>query len=393
MKPWPLAVSPFGLPERLRLCWWLLQNHQWTAGARVWEYEQAWERYTGAEHAIMVANGSQANELIAEYRKWQLMQAGEWPKRNKVIFPVCTWVSSVSPWLRMGFEPVWVDISTNLCGNIDAIAKHLSGAGQYQIGTVFYTTLGGIASQLGRLREICAENGVELMLDNCEAAFSFTEDQYTIGRRHVCSLATSSASFYFSHHTTTGTEGGMIFTRDAEAADWFRMARNHGLTRGMPVKYQNTDAHPLFDFYWPGTNARSSDLQAFMGLLVLAKQQAFSDTRSKLVRAFYNALSPELYDDPTQWTNDCPLMFLPIIPKSTSRHEAKGPFAVLRELGIELRPVVGGNLLRQTAFKSHGNPKHYPRAEHIHDHGCYVGLHEGVTLDMILELAEALNRA
>ncbi len=64
----------------------------------------------------------------------------------------------------------------------------------------------------------------------------------------------------------------------------------------------------------------------------------------------------------------------------------------LCELGIEHRPIVGGNLLRHTAFKDYGNPDDYPVAQWAHDCGLYIGLHEGVTEKMVVELAKKLNK-
>ena len=45
---------------------------------------------------------------------------------NKVVFPANTWISSVSPWLNFGFEPIFVDLDlNNLCADIDLIEEEL----------------------------------------------------------------------------------------------------------------------------------------------------------------------------------------------------------------------------------------------------------------------------
>lgn len=392
MRPWPLAVDPFTMADRLRIGAWLLDpRHQWTAGPQVRAYEQRWEKLTGAAHAIMVSNGSLANELIARRRKQELVDAGFWPKQNKVIFPACTWVSSVSPWIWLGFDPVWTDIGPSLCTSGDQIIKALDSDKQGGIGTVFYTSLMGQADDLDRLRIICKQRAVSLFLDNCEGAFSRTERSWWGPERHFCAGEISSTSFYFSHHTTTGTEGGMIFAQDQDAADWFRMMRNHGLTRGMPAKYRNPEADPLFDFHLLGTNARSSDLQAYMGSLVFDRSVAFIPERVRLARVFYGALDHNRFDDVNHFWRRIPLMALPIIPHGTVRTGEDNHKALLARLGIVSRPVVGGNLLRHTAFKAYGDARRFPIAQWVHDHGVYIGLHEEVTEEMVLELARALN--
>lgn len=384
---WPLAIPAFTIPDRLRIGLWLLRGKQWTQGPEVRAYEKRWEQYTGSPHAIMVSNGSVANELLARRRKYEIDAAGRWPFDNLVIFPACTWVSSVSPWIQEGFAPVWCDISTNLCASSDAIAHLLDMDKVKRIKTVFYTTLLGQATDLKALRGICRAHGAKLMLDNCESSFSETDDG-----DHFCSLASSSTSFYFSHPATTGTEGGMIFCEGNAEADWYRMMRSHGMTRGMPEHYRNPDAHPAFDFYLPGSNYRSSDLQAYMGSLVLDRSLAFAKRRMELAGAFYAALDRDRFVNITMGRASQPLMALPIVSNPTNRGRRGNVVNTLGKLGIEHRPIVGGNLLRHTAFKAYGDPKLYPRAQHLHDDGVYIGLHHGVSMEMVMELARELNR-
>lgn len=386
---WPLAIPNFTLADKLRLGLWLFRGKQWTQGPAVRAYEKTWEAYTGAKHAIMVANGSVANELLAKRRRKELTDEGRWPHDNKVIFPVCTWVSSVSPWIWEGFSPVWCDISENLCAPQDGIVKLLQ---ETHARTVFYTTLLGQTDDLVSIKAICVHYGARLMVDNCESCFSRTPCGFGYKEQHVCAVAPSSTSFYFSHPATTGTEGGMVFCDDDKEDDWFRMMRNHGLTRGMPAAYLNPDAHPSFDFFLPGSNYRSSDLQAYMGSLTFKRTLAFAARRIELASLFYGSLNRHYYCDPTMGRARNPMMALPILPNPTNRDGGASVKAVLDRLGIEYRPIVGGNLLRHTAFKQYGDARMYPRAQHLHDHGVYVGLHEGVQPEMILELATELNK-
>lgn len=386
---WPLAVQTFTAADRLRIGFWLLLNRQWTQGPLVRAYEQTWEKYTGARHAIMVANGSVANELLARRRRHELTEQGRWPQDNKVVFPVCTWVSSVSPWIQEGFVPVWCDISSNLCASQDAIISQIQSS---HARTVFYTTLLGQTDDLVSLRAVCIRYGARLMVDNCESCFSRTPGGFGHKEQHVCAVAPSSTSFYFSHQATTGTEGGMIFCNEDNENDWFRMMRSHGMTRGMPAAYRNPDAHPSFDFCLAGSNARSSDLQAYMGALTFDRSLAFAARRIELGTLFFRLLDRRLYCDVTMGGPRNPLMALPILPSPTNRESGVNVKAVLDRLGIEYRPIVGGNLLRHTAFKQYGEAAKYPRAQHLHDNGVYVGLHHLTTEDMIRELAGELNK-
>ena len=261
-KPyWPLCADVFTLWDKLKISSFLFRERIWTYGKYVRSYEEKWERYLGGRsHAIMTSSGSSANELIALRRKWELQRAGEWPHRNKVVFPVNTWISSVSPWINFGFEPVFVDVELD---TLNMSASELTKAlvldtREKRIGTVFNTVILGYWSDVEYLKEIADSFGVRYLLDNCEASFTdaflpstypITLDRKSVDIGHLCNLTTCSTSVFYSHLTPSGTEGGLIFTQSQEEADWFRMARNHGMTRGMPEKYRNKSVGADFDFY------------------------------------------------------------------------------------------------------------------------------------------------
>ena len=377
---WPLAVSNFTTLDKLKVGWWLLKEDHWSQGDWVRQYEQKWEDYTGAPYAIMVSSGSAANFLIAQRRKMELIANGEWPTKNKVVFPVVNWISAVSPWLQQGFHPVFVDVSANMCSSGDQIDAALKDE---NVAAVFYTTLLGLSGDLERIQKICEFRTVPLYLDNCESSFSL------FGERHFCNFVTSSTSFYFSHHTSGNQEGGMIFCQDSHEACWYRMARNHGMTRGMPDAYKNCDAHPHFDFYMLGSNHRSTNLIAYMAALDFDRALAFCPDRQALSAQFTASLEPKHYEAPHLILGDCVPLALPIVCKQTGRIDKVR--ALLDRLGVEHRPIVGGNLLKHTAFRPYGKASRFKRANHIHNEGVYIGLHTGVTPRMVSELARELN--
>jgi len=377
---WPLAVSNFTVLDKLKIGAWLLKENHWSAGEWVRRYEQQWEDYTGAPYAIMVSSGSAANLLIAQRRKHELMQGGEWPQKNKVVFPVVNWISAVSPWIQLGFQPVFMDVSSNMCSSGDQVSIALLDK---DVGAVFYTTLLGLSGDLDRIQKICDHRSVPLYLDNCESSFSLWDE------RHFCNFGTSSTSFYFSHHTSGNQEGGMVFCQTAEEACWYRMARNHGMTRGMPDAYKNPEAHPHFDFYLMGSNHRSSNLIAYMASLDFRRALDFCWKRRALSAKFTHELDDKNYENPHMLLGNSVPLVLPIVcRKDGGIVKVK---KLLNKLGIEHRPIVGGNLLRHTAFRGYGKAKQFKRANHIHDEGLYIGLHSKVTARMVQDLANQLN--
>lgn len=387
---WKLASFTFTLADKLRIGHWLLTEDQWTAGEWIERYEHRWEAYTRAPHAIMVSSGSAANELIALRRKWELQQSGEWPRRNRVVFPACTWISSISPWIHVGFEPVFTDIGYNLNATVEQVEAAIKS--DDRVVTAFYTTLLGHSCDLPALLAMCRRHRVKLNLDNCEASFSWAQSRRPDGTSqpvHFCNLVPSSTSIYFSHFTTSGTEGGLVFCQTDEENEWYRMMRSHGMTRGMPARYRNPDVEAMFDFHYLGSNYRSSNLQAFMASLDFDRALAFAPERVRLSRAFYEALG-DAFDKPHyDPTGGYVPLSLPIVAKSDRGliHKVR---AHLLARGVQLRQIVGGNLCRQTCFKGMADPTSFKRADWVHFNGVYIGLGQDVTLRMVETLGAEL---
>lgn len=394
---WPLCADVFTFSDKLKISKFLFTERIWTYGEHVRTYEKMWEDYLWNDtKAIMVSSGSTANELIALRRKWELQQAGRWPKSSKVIFPVNTWISSVSPWINLGFEPVFVDVEEhNLNASAERLLVTFDEHEKGSIGTVFYTALLGFFGDLHDCKRVTEANGARFLMDNCEASFSEIEDSdgWNTWNVKLGSFATCSTSIFYSHFTTSGSESGLIFTQDQDEADWYRMARNHGMTRGMPEKYKNPDVNGDFDFYLMGSNYRSSNLQAYMASLDFERGLGLSDHRCIMFELFQSNLpfrGQFRYIHNGVVNGKVVPLAIPIVCKDeATKNRAEG---YLKARGVMTRPIIGGNLLRHTAFKGYGNPKDYPVADHSHRCGFYIGLHKNVTEEMVMDIAAGISK-
>lgn len=399
---WPLCADVFTFWDKVKISKFLFTERIWTYGEWVAKYEEMWNKAIGwGVKSVMVSSGSAANELIALRRKWELEQAGEWPHKNKVIFPVNTWISSVSPWIHAGFEPVFVDVDER---NLNVFSWHLDAAfskdKEHKIGTVFYTALLGFFGDIEECIKVTEQNNAKFLMDNCEASFSELQesDDWDKFYKPLLAVSTCSTSIFYSHFTTSGTEGGLIFTTSEEEYDWFRMMRSHGLTRGMPEKYKNPNVHPSFDFALLGSNYRSSNLQAFMASLDFDRAKKFSKTKRNWIfeSFYYEILSGQ---DVFEWLYQPSVngsgfrvvpLALPIIFKTRDLRVKAETFCKLS--GIETRPIIGGCLLTHTAFKKYGDTKDFPVAMNAHEKGIYIGINKNVTVDMVFNLVKDLRK-
>jgi CDP-6-deoxy-D-xylo-4-hexulose-3-dehydrase len=388
MYQWPLNINQFTWLDRLKICKFFLNpKNRWTQDKYVREYEKVVAKYVGVNHAIFVSSGSAANQLMAQYVKDDLINKGEWPKRNKVIVSAVTWQTNVSVWVREGFEPIFVDINLeDFCLDYKLLEVFIRKF-KDEIACVFPTSVLGFTPNIDKLQEISIIYHVRIMMDNCENFFG------TYGKENISYPFTSSTSCFFAHQITTGQEGGFVFTNNKDEAIYFILSRAHGLTRNLtPYNHHilsNQLVNSEFDFHTLSSNYRNSDIAAFMGLLDFARVDEYKEKRIATYEAFYRALDRRDFLLPPEGTkfNDVPFCF-PIISKKDKISKVKG---YLTSKSIEYRPFISGNMLRQKPYQKYGNYQDFPNAEFINNNALYVGFNNKLKPKDLKNLAIDLN--
>lgn len=401
MYKWPLNISNFTWLDRLKICgFYLNPNNRWTMDKYVKQYESKMAEFIGCKYAIYVSSGSTANILVSNFVKDSITKLN--PQKNIVLVPSTTWVTSVSPFIRDGFEIKFVDISlTDFSMNLNTVENILRDKKfKNKIACIFVTSLLGFSPDILELKRLELVYDVKIMLDNCESTFT----KFSIGNenKNISSFFTSTTSTYFGHNITSGTgEGGFIFTNDEKEYEYFIMARNHGMIRSLPEDkqkpYRNKSVDSRFDFSILGNNYRNTEISAFGGLLDLKRANKYILKRRRLYNHFYFNTNRFQYILPSYWIENCynvPFS-IPIIinskKKSNKIKKINAAKKICEDLQIETRPIVGQNLLRQTCFKEYGNPKDFPISEILHNDGFYVGLHPKIKYSQIEKLYRKLN--
>jgi dTDP-4-amino-4,6-dideoxygalactose transaminase len=298
----------------------------------------------------------------------------------------------VSCWINIGYEVIFTDVSP---ANLNMTSTHLKEIFEKdinkEIGTVFYTALLGFFGDLNECKRLTEEHGARFLMDNCEATLSAI-GLFPNKVTDLLNFSTCSTSLFYSHFSTSGTEGGLVICEDEDEANFYRMMRSHGLTRGMPEKYKNPKVSPEFDFALMGSNYRSSNLQAYMALLDFKRSIKYSiRNRFSILNEFYLNIDRSKFDN--FWQEErgvvTPLA-LPIICK-TDELKIKAEL-YCKSNGIMTRPIIGGVLCEHTAFKGKCDSNDYPIALNAHRRGFYIGLNKNVTKKMAKELALELNQ-
>jgi CDP-6-deoxy-D-xylo-4-hexulose-3-dehydrase len=357
-----------------------------TQSGNVRAFEREWSEWLGVKHSVFVNSGSSAN-LITMAALRELRGAGE------VIVPTLTWVSDIASVLQCGFQPVFVDIDERTLGmDVDEVLRKLTP----RTRAVFLTHVLGYNALDERLLEALMARGVPLIEDVCESHGATFK-----GRKLGSFGLMSNFSFYYAHHMST-VEGGMVSTDDAELCETLRMLRSHGMVReatSVEVKnrYQSRfpDLNPDFIFAFPAYNVRSTELNAVIGRTQLRRLDANNRRRTENLKLFLRNLDPSLYRTDFAVEGSCSYAFT-LILKEANRKLMDAVMRELEDAGIEFRRGTsgGGNQLRQPYLrKLLGDEawKAYPKVDHVHFYGMYIGNYPDLERDRILELCKLLN--
>jgi len=350
---------------------------RYTCGKKVKEFEDAWSKWLGCKYSLYVTSGSTANLLLMAAVK----ELYEIPNGSKVLVPACTWVTNVSPVFQLGLEPVFCDV------DLERYSFDLDTLPEEDVRIVFITHLLGINSPVEALKRKYP-NAVFLE-DTCESHGVKAPN----GTRRGSTGTGSTFSFYYGHHMTT-IEGGIISTDNELLYELMKIKRSHGMARLLsPHLYEiavneNSNIDPSFLFLTDGFNFRNIELNAVLGLEQLKRLDHNIEMRRKNFECFMKHLDPECfyvpYNDPGNSS-----FALPFICKN--KEDMPKLKTIFKELGVEYRPVVSGNLLLHPFLKKWRDTVSVPNANIINDNGVYIGNSQFVTEDMIVKVFEAIK--
>lgn len=372
---WPLMQNAVTFEDRLKLIEFISSTDRFTCGKKVEEFEKAWSEWLGVKHSLMVTSGSTANLLLVAAVK----EFYNIPDGANVLVPACTWVTNISPVIQLNLNPVFCDI------NLNDYSFNLDDLPDVDISIVFVTHLLGLSAPMEALR---AKYPTALFLEDiCESHGVMGPD----GKRGTDSVG-STFSFYYGHHMTT-IEGGMISCNDRDLYELMKIKRSHGLARvHSPEYYQKAiekypDINPQFLFLTDGYNFRPTELNAVLGLEQLKRLNRQIDIRKENYKCFVETLSNDKFIVP-KYTDTNSSFCFPIVCKNDD--DVDRIKKIMDEHGVEHRPIVSGNLLIHPFLSKY--KKSVPNAEYINKNGIYIGNNHMVTVDMIRNIIEIINK-
>jgi dTDP-3-amino-3,4,6-trideoxy-alpha-D-glucose transaminase len=239
----------------------VVDEGRYVLGPNVAAFEREWASYVGAEHAIGVANGTDALTIA-------LRAMGVGPG-DEVIVPSFTFYASAEAIPPTGAAPVFCDVDPEtFCVTAETVRAALTPRTKAAIAVHLF---GNVAP----VRAIEAL-GVPVLEDAAQAAGSRSPD----GRPGALGTA-ATFSFFPSKNLGCFGDGGAITTSDRELADRARMLRFHGSRD--KVTYEHV-----------GCNSRLDELQAAILRVQLPCLDGWADGRRAAGRHYEAAGLGEL---------------------------------------------------------------------------------------------------
>jgi CDP-6-deoxy-D-xylo-4-hexulose-3-dehydrase len=376
-----LVKDTIDFDDITKLIEWLKTNPRLTKGELTTEFEKRWSEWLGVKYSVFVNSGSSAN-LAALYS----LILSKRMRNNKIVVPAVSWVTTVTPAIQLGLEPIMCECDYN---NLGLDINHLKEIIKTEDpSTIILVHVLGIPNNMKEITDLCEENDILLIEDTCESIGSKYDNKMvgTFGDM-------STFSFYFGHHMST-IEGGMISTDDEELYHILLSIRSHGWDRDLPEKKQTelrqkygvNDFRALYTFYYPGFNLRATDLQAFLGLGQLEKLDSIVYNRHKNYLKYKEKINNEFWSVSEPEGSYVSNFSFPIVTKNIDK--------LISELvnnDIECRPLICGSINEHPFWYERYGKQELNNAKIIHEYGLYIPNNHQMTDDEINKVIKIVN--
>jgi CDP-4-dehydro-6-deoxyglucose reductase, E1 len=340
-------------------------------------FEENFSKKQGRKYSVFVSTGSCANLLIFQV----LLNTGKLKKGDKCFVSGLTWPTNVMPLIQLGLVPILLDVEKDTFNVSSRILKENYSS---DIKAFFLTNALGFCSDLDEIKSFCDEKKILLLEDNCEALGSEYKNK-KLGNFGIA----STFSFFVGHHLST-IEGGMICTDSLELYENLKLARAHGWTRNNSQSFResmkeknNVDSfYDIYSFYDLSYNFRPTEINGFIG----NQQMNYWDEIVRIREANFN----EFYESTVNNSDIIKLNLkgmtlisnfgFPLLFKNnfSFQHYKK----LFEDNGIEIRPIIGGNISSQPFYKKHvGINDYFQNVDYIHQNGFYFGNNPEMTDD------------
>jgi CDP-4-dehydro-6-deoxyglucose reductase, E1 len=366
---YPLSSDTWG-QEEIDAVQGVLRSRRFSMGDKVRAFEDIFAQHFGTKHAVMVNSGSSANLLAVAASVY----APDNPLRmgDEVLVPAVSWSTTYYPIHQLGLTLSFVDIDPDTLNiDLNKLEQSITPATR----AIMAVNLLGNPNDFDVLQALCRKYKLILLEDNCESmgAVFGGKQAGTFGQ---C----GTFSTFYSHHIAT-MEGGLIVTDNSTIYHTLVSLRAHGWTRGQPEdSHLRSDDDPfvnLFRFVLPGYNVRPLEMEAAIGIEQLKRLPGFIAGRRRNASMFQGLLQDNEHVRIQHEIGESSWFSFSLVLRGKLAGRRKDVVAAFQANGIECRPIVAGNFLRNPVIKHLRHVVRHPTpiADEIDREGFYIGNH------------------
>ncbi|PIT81614.1 DegT/DnrJ/EryC1/StrS aminotransferase family protein [Limnohabitans sp. 15K] len=264
-SPWPSFT-----PEEADAVHRVLLSNQvnyWT-GTETRAFEKEFAAWCGTAHAVALANGTLALDVALKALGVGL--------GDEVVVTPRTFIASISCVVNAGAIPVFADVEAD-SGNMSA--RTIKAVLTPRTKAVVCVHLAGWPCDMDPIMALAEKHGLKVIEDCAQAHGARYKGRPVGSIGHV-----GAWSFCQDKIMTTGGEGGMVTTNDADLWQAMWSYKDHG--KSYEAVYERQ--HPP-GFRWLhegfGTNWRMLEMQAVIGRIQLRRMADWSDARRRHAQA------------------------------------------------------------------------------------------------------------
>lgn len=331
---------------------------------------------------LMTNSGTSALMLAAE--------ASDLPKGSEVITAAFTFATTVTPILKNGLVPVFLDAERDTL-NIDA--ERVRDFVTERTSAIWIPNMLGNIPDWDVIREVADEYGLLVVEDSADTLGGTLRGSPTGGRSDI-----SITSFYGSHIINCGGNGGWLGVNDRDIARKARLLRSWGRTsaefadiaeaesldKRFGIELGGIEYDAKFIFEYPGYQLEPSEMGAAFGLVQLANFEAVK----KLRMAAY-AKMEKIFSQHGDFVRtgiphpegEIVWMHFPFVIKEDAPFTRKDVQKFFELRGIQTRPPFSGNILNQPMMRGQKfvATDNYDNANDMMKNGVLLGAHQGLT--------------
>lgn len=338
--------------------WYLL-------GSEVAAFEENLCDYTGAGHAIGVANGLDALRLIFKaYIELEVMSPGD-----EVIVPANTYIASVLAVTDNGLKPVFTEPDPETFNiDIERIEANITP----RTKAIMIVHLYGRAVFSEKLKKLALKHNLKIIEDNAQAIGAEFNGAKTGNLGDAAGF-----SFYPTKNLGALGDAGAVTTNDGELAQTVRALANYGSSE----KYYNT---------YKGLNSRLDEVHAAVLNVKLPYLDAENQKRREIAKKYIDGITNPLIKLPVidDVLNNKSHVWHIFIIKTANRDKLKNYMA---DNGVQTLIHYPVPPHKQKAYSEYNNLS-FPLTEAMHNEVLSLPMSPVLTDDDVQQVITIINQ-